>query len=170
VLLQHWWSHYARHDNINLTFNCFFFVGERWFAAMWIPRTSTLSQNAHLFLMAQLDVWSLCCTFSSCFELCFVQVIMSTTIQQWSMYCLDFLLLLSRFSRPHFCIILVMMKPCGPSWMWQTLVKQSFFFWKSLNFVVPRYNNLSLREQNFGVKSSRSLSTYMCNNPYLNIF
>jgi len=39
------------------TFNCFFCVGEGWFATMWIPRTSTLSQNAHLFFMAQLGVY-----------------------------------------------------------------------------------------------------------------
>jgi hypothetical protein len=31
------------------TFNSFFFVGEGWFATMWIPMTSTLSQNATSF-------------------------------------------------------------------------------------------------------------------------
>jgi len=93
------------------------------------------------FFLAQPSVWPLCCTFSPCFwvVLCvgymsltnlILYVFMLVVVQQWSMYCLDFLLLSSRFYKPHFCL-LVMMKPCDPTWMWQKLVRQSFFFWKS---------------------------------------
>jgi hypothetical protein len=49
-----------------------------------------------------------------------LHVFMSSIVQQWSLYCLDFLLLPSKKFRPCFCL-LVMMKSltqlgCGRNW------------------------------------------------------